>query len=127
MSKRGIPIGIAVVGVLAFLGGLLWIVGGAAAVLAVKDDLLAMGVGVFSVFLGLAFLLFGLGCLKGRGWVWTLGVVLTIVGMVLSVFRWYQDDFSDSSMISTLISILIMLFIPIYLTTNKVKHWFDKL
>ncbi|MFA5313090.1 MAG: hypothetical protein WC375_07245 [Methanomassiliicoccales archaeon] len=127
MSRTGIPIGVAVVGVLAFLGGLFWITIGTAAVLVSGDEVMYMVVGVLGVFFGLAFLLFGLGCLKGWGWVWTLGIVLSIIGILLSVFGWYQEGFSGAATASSLVSVLIQLFILIYLTTNKVKLWFNKL
>jgi hypothetical protein len=126
MASRGIPIGIAVIGVLSFLGGLLWLFIGVTAVLAEGTELVPLAIGAISVLIGLAFLLFGLGCLKGWGWVWTLGAVVSIVGIALTVIGWYQDDFSTDAVISNAFAILVQLFILIYLMTYNVKNWFGK-
>ncbi|QLH75568.1 MAG: hypothetical protein HPY73_09135 [Methanomassiliicoccales archaeon] len=127
MAQKGIPIGVAVVGVLAFLAGLVWLFAGAILFIDGIDDTDAMVAAAVSTVLGLAFLLFGLGCLKGWGWVWTFGVVILIISMAFSVYSWYLDDFSDAEMLSTLVSIGIALVILLYLNSFKVKNWFGKL
>jgi len=122
-SRRGIPVGVAIVGVLAFLLGLMWLMLGVAAVLAEGDEVMSAAVGAIAVIIGLAFLLFGLGCLKGWSWVWTLGMVLTVLGLVISFFSWFRDELDVSSL---MFSVVFQLILLMYLSTSKVKRWFGK-
>ncbi|OPY34678.1 MAG: hypothetical protein A4E32_00152 [Methanomassiliicoccales archaeon PtaU1.Bin124] len=123
MSGRGVPIGVAIVGVLAFLAGLGWLVIGGAALVAAGAGMIGMAVGVVLLLIGLAFIIFGLGCLKGWGWVWTLGIIMSILGILVSIYRWFVGD---DGLLTAVVAIVINLIIILYLQSAKVKAWFGK-
>lgn len=84
----------------------------------------AMGV----VFLILAVILFLLayGYLKGRGWAWTVSMVLAVLAIIFGVVGWVLSGFNPAGLVSMLINILIPVIIVIYLNMNHVKAWFGK-
>lgn len=75
------------------------------------------------LLVGIFYLLIGVGCLKGWGWVWTFAVVFTIIGLVLTVA---QTLLVGGSLVSMAISVLISLLILWYLFRQNVKAWFGK-
>jgi len=80
------------------------------------------------VFLIVAIILFVLayGYLKGRGWAWTVTIVLAVISIVLGVVGWVLSGFNPAGLVSMLINILVPLIIVIYLNTREAKAWFGK-
>ena len=68
----------------------------------------------------------GIGCFKGWGWVWTLGVVFTILGIIITLAAAFANGFDMDALWAGLIGIIIPLIILLYLFTHKVKVWFGK-
>jgi hypothetical protein len=124
MSERRRPIGVMIVGVLFFLAGLIFILAGAVG-LSDSDDLV-MAAGGVSLIIGIFYLLLAFGCFKGWGWVWTLAVIFTILGIIVTLFGAFSTGFDMDALLAGLLGIIIPLIILLYLFTNKVKVWFGK-
>jgi len=124
MSDRKRPIGVMIVGVLYFLAGLLFIMVGAVALGDADEVIMATGAAILIV--GIFYLLLGIGCFKGWGWVWTLGVVFTILGIIITLAAAFANGFDMDALWAGLIGIIIPLIILLYLFTHKVKVWFGK-
>lgn len=83
-----------------------------------------MGI-VFLIFAILAFLV-AYGYLKGRGWSWTLSVVLMGLSILFSVIGFIASGLNLGGLISMLIGIAISVIILVYLFQPGVKAWFGK-
>ena len=125
MSGRGVPIGVAVVGALSSLAGLASLMIGALAVVAADATAEVVLVSVIGMLIGLAFIIFGMGCLKGWGWVWTLGAVMSVVGIVVAAYGWWSDGTAGPSP-SAMFNIVAGTVIILYLQSPRVKAWFGK-
>jgi hypothetical protein len=76
--------------------------------------------GVTILTLGIAFVVISYGLLKGKGWAWTVTVVLSCIGIALglvSVVTGHLDG---------IINILINAFIFYYIYRPYVKSFFGK-
>lgn len=116
-DRGGRPTGVTILSVLAFLQGLLLLVGGATMLVlgsaipglgALPAGVLA-GVGGVFVLIGLVYFLAGWGLLTGENWAWILSIVLAVIGLF-------------AFPIGTVISIIILY----YLTRPKVKRFFGR-
>lgn len=80
------PIGITILGILWILGGLFWILFGllGGAVLGfIGLEILGAVLGILFFIIGIIDILIGVGCLKGWGWIWTIGVIVIIINIAL--------------------------------------------
>jgi len=143
------PTGVTILGVLAILGGIALLVGGIALVglglvigtyagsaftnalsNAGYSGLASIGAGTLAVFLlalgavilvlGILYFAVGMGYFGGKGWAWTLGIVVTIISVILDVV---QIAFGA---ISNVFGLVIGLLILYYLTRPHVKAFFGK-
>ncbi len=124
MSERKRPIGVMIVGVLFFLAGLFFILAGAVGL--GNEDSVVMAAGGVSLIIGLFYILLAFGCFKGWGWVWTLAVVFTILGILVTLWGAFSNGFDMDALWAGLIGIIIPLIILLYLFSHKVKVWFGK-
>jgi hypothetical protein len=85
-----------------------------------------MAAGGVSLIIGIFYLLLAFGCFKGWGWVWTLAVIFTILGIIVTLFGAFSTGFNMDALLAGLLGIIIPLIILLYLFTNKVKVWFGK-
>ena len=113
-----------IIGVLFFLAGLLFLLAGVVGL--GDDDSMVMAAGAGSLIIGLIYLLLAIGCFKGWGWVWTLGVVFTILGIIITLAAAFSNGFDMDALWAGLIGIIIPLIILLYLFSHKVKVWFGK-
>jgi len=88
---------------------------------------------VWFVFSSL-FILFAYGTLRGDGWVWTTGIIistifLAIFGLMLAAFMvnavMFLDWFSVAGLVSVVLSFLTDLGIIFYLTRPATKLYFE--
>ena len=143
------PPGVTILAGLAILGGLAGLVAGGALLAAslavgtitssLKDYLGAQGypqlvsyvttsnvatvlasLGVFSVLIGIFWLAEGWGALSGKGWAWTLGIVIFALSIINSIIQVAFGNFFSA------IGILIDLGIIYYLTRPHVRAFFGK-
>ncbi len=144
------PTGVTILGILAILGGIAGLFGGAVLIglglllgtlvasaeitnqltLAGYPGLAGLGVslistivillGVIVLILGILYLAVGVGFFGGKGWAWTLGVIVSIIGIILNVVQIAVGSFGS------VISLLIGLLILYYLMRPHVKSFFGK-
>lgn len=124
MSVRRRPIGVMIIGILFFLAGLIFLFAGVAGF--TSDDETIMAAGAGSLIVGLVYLLLAFGCFKGWGWVWTLAVVFTIIGIIITLVTAFSAGLDGTALMAALIALIIPLIILLYLFSNKVKVWFGK-
>lgn len=137
------PTGVTILAILAILGGLGGLaVGGlllaAAAIVSTLDlstaypqlasyNLTSATIGVILgifgaviLILGLLYLIMGIGFLGGKGWAWTLGMIVAVLSIVIDIPSLYF--FGPGSILSLIIAIIILY----YLTRTRVKAFFGK-
>ncbi len=133
------PTGVTVLAILEILGGLAGLVGGAAligvAALVSSSDFatlypqlagigsvstLLYALGALALIFGILGLVLGIGFLGGKGWAWTLGIVVGILNIVVSIAE-TAIGFS-----SNIIGIIFPIIIIYYLMRPHVKAFFGK-
>lgn len=130
-TTRVRPMGVTILAVLAAIGGVLGILGGLALVglgglAAAGSGPLAGMIAIFGIIAlaqGVLSLAFAYGAWMLKPWGWTLGVVVEVIGIVLSVL--FIID-GDSTITSQAISIVIAGVIIYYLFTPAVKAAFGR-
>ena len=80
----------------------------------------AVASGAVMLALGIASLIIAYGLFKGRGWAWTAAVVLSIIGIVMSVVSIVTGNFGS------IVSLIIDGIIIYYLYRPHVKSYFGK-
>jgi hypothetical protein len=122
MSDKERPLGVTIIGILWILGGLIYLLGGigAAALGGILLGALGAALGSILVIIGIIFIILGIGCFMAWPWVWTVGVILTIIGLLLSI----ASLFSTGA--AALIGIIIDALILWYLFQPQVKTYFGK-
>ena len=127
MNQR--PTGVTILAVLAFIGGILSILGGLT-LLGLGGFLAGAGFGGLAVFFGIYALVWGAlalwigwGFWQLRPSAWRWGVILMVVGVVIAIL---QILLSYSDFVGGLISIIIDLAVIYYLTTPAVRAAFGQ-
>lgn len=121
MAEMSRPLGVTIIGILWILAGLLTAIGGGvggAALAIIGLGGLGAAVGVILVIIGLVFIALGIGCFKGWPWVWPVGVIFTIIGIIINLLSILASTWS------AIIGIIIDLIILWYLFQPQVKAWF---
>lgn len=81
--------------------------------------------GAFLVFALISFLV-AWGFLKGKGWAWTLAIIVAVLSIILNVITALTQGFNVASLVSLAISIVIPVIIVVYLYQPGVRAWFGK-
>lgn len=135
----GRPLGVTIIGVLMAIAGVVMIIAGASALAvapfipmaAQSQDLgvdissamlggVAVASGAVMLALGVASLIISYGLFKGRSWAWTAAVVLSIIGIAMSVVAIATGNFGS------VVSLIIDAVIIYYLYRPHVKAYFGK-
>ena len=149
MQKPPRPAGVTILAVLAILGAIALLIGGVA-VIAVGlvigtyvgsqltsslassgySQLASLGAGTIAIILtvigavllilGILYLAVGVGFLGGKGWAWTLGLIVSIVSIVIDIVQIAFGAFSN------VLGVVIGIIIVYYLTRPRVKAFFGK-
>jgi len=133
------PTGVTVLAILEILGGLAGLVGGAAligvAALVSSSDFatlypqlagigsvstLLYALGALALIFGILGLVLGIGFLGGKGWAWTLGIVVGVLNIVVSIAE------TAIGFTSNIIGIIFPIIIIYYLMRPHVKAFFGK-
>jgi hypothetical protein len=115
------PLGVTIIGVIAFIGGLFGLVGGASVISGAAPEPLILGVVVvIFAFLGLAL---GIGFLRGKGWAWTLGVLIYVLSLPLGAA---EVTLGGTGSFGGVVRVVVGLLILYYLTRPHVKAFFGK-
>ncbi|NLI74643.1 MAG: hypothetical protein GX369_07770 [Euryarchaeota archaeon] len=146
------PLGITILAILAIIGGILSLISAiglfiASSVVNVQEiidqvgsdfpqeiieatPLLFAALGIVFLISAILSFLIAYGYFKGKGWSWTLGVVLMVLSILFNVIGFVSAGFSSSGLIGLLIGLLVGIAIPIiiliYLFQTHVKVWFGK-
>jgi lysylphosphatidylglycerol synthetase-like protein (DUF2156 family) len=131
MQKPSRPTGIAVLAILELIAGIIFLIGGAfLAALGGSSMLAAYGMGAFSgiiaifggvlAVVGIITIIVGWGLWSGKGWAWTLAVVLSALGVVFSLVGLIGGQASD------IVGLIIDALILWYLFRPHVKTYFGK-
>jgi len=124
MAER--PLGVTIIGILWILGGLLMLLAGlglaalGAVIAGPIGGVVGLALGFVLIIIGIIEILLGIGCFKAWGWVWTVGVIITIISLVMGIITLFSDWMSG------LISIIISAIILWYLFQANVKAYFGK-
>ena len=122
-SKRR-PLAVTIIAILSIITGIISIVVGLAplAIGAFVPELsiLLFASGGVLIAIGIGYLVVSYGLLKGRGWAWTVTVILSIISIVLNAISIAAGN------ISSIISIIISGIILYYLYRPHVKAYFGK-
>ena len=121
MSER--PLGVTIIGILWIISGLLWLVAaflGGAALTVIGLGAIGAIIGVILFIIGIIDILLGIGCFKGWGWVWTVGVIFMAINILIGLVTVF------SSPATGLVSIVIAVIVLWYLFQPKVKAYFGK-
>ena len=120
MAER--PLGVTIIGILWIIGGILGLLAGA--------GFMAMGTvffGAFGLLFGAIFIVIGIieivlgyGCFQAWPWVWTVGVILTAISLLMGIVSIFTSG------AGALLSIVISAIILYYLFQPHVKTYFGK-
>ncbi|SRR6266436_2171452 len=143
------PTGVTILGVLAILGGIILLVGGIAAIglglvigtyagsaftnalsnagysgiASIGAGTLAvilLALGALALILGILYFAVGVGYFGGKGWAWTLGIVVTVISIIYDIVQIAFGAFSN------VLGLVIHVLILYYLTRPHVKAFFGK-
>ncbi len=114
------PTGVTIIGVLGILGGLgllaLALVGGVAIEALTGLTGVAVVVGAIFGILGLLQLAVAIAFFSGKGWAWTLGIVLQVIALIINIL----------TLPFSILGIIFNIVILYYLTRSHVKAFFGK-
>ncbi len=114
-SIRPRPTGVTVLAVLEILGGIVGLGAGALLIIGAHAAL-----GALALIFGILGFVLAIGFLGGKGWAWTLGIVVGVLNIVVSIVE-TAIGFS-----STIIGIIFPIIIIYYLMRPHVKAFFGK-
>lgn len=129
------PLGVTILAILAFIGGILAILAGvgavavggiatgaAAAAAAHVSTVFLMGMGIALLVVGVLDIVLGVGFWRLSPWAWTLGIALQILGLIIAGV--YVSQGSPIS--GQILGIAINLAVLIYLFTPGVRKAFGR-
>src|ERR687892_2090980 len=111
-SQKHRPLGVTVVAILTAIGGLIFLGSGLV--------LLIVGIGVILLALGIAYLVMAYGLWKGRGWAWTITLILSVIGIIVAIVSIILGN------VAAIINAIIHGVVIYYLYRPNVKAFFGK-
>lgn len=112
-SQKHRPLGVTIIAILLIIAGVISLVGGLI--------LLIVLVGFIFLALGIAYLVMAYGLWKGKGWAWSISLILAGIGVIMGIVYIIQDNLAGG-----IVSILINGVIIYYLFRPNVKAFFGK-
>jgi uncharacterized membrane protein (DUF2068 family) len=112
-SQKHRPLGVTIIAILLIIAGVISLVGGLI--------LLIILVGFIFLALGIAYLVMAYGLWKGKGWAWTISLILAGIGVIMGIVYIIQDNLAGG-----IVSIIINGVIIYYLFRPNVKAFFGK-
>jgi len=129
------PVGVTVIAVLAIIGGILQLVGSLPYLglalglraytgpLASSTNAYAITAGMAMIAIGVLELVFGIGALRLSHWVWTFGVTVFIISLVVTVGQMFVFGFASGLVLWAAIDVIVLA----YLYTHAVREAFGHL
>jgi len=112
------PLGVTIIGILWIIGGLIGLFSGIA--VAAFLGVLGLALGGVLIIIGLVDITLGVGCFMAWPWVWTVGMIFTIISLILGIASLFTSG------AGAIISIIIAVIILYYLFQPYVKAYFGK-
>lgn len=112
-SQKHRPLGVTIIAILLIIAGVISLVGGLI--------LLIVLVGFIFLALGIAYLVMAYGLWKGKGWAWSISLILAGIGIIMGIVYIIQDNLGGG-----IVSIIINGVIIYYLFRPNVKAFFGK-
>jgi uncharacterized membrane protein (DUF2068 family) len=116
------PTGITILAVLEVIGGLALLLGGAGSLAggAIIGSGGLAGLGAVLLILGLVSFAVAYGLWTGRGWAWTVALILSIISVIINGVSIAFGNYGS------IVGLIIALIIIYYLTRPHVKAFFGK-
>lgn len=111
-SQKQRPLGVTLIAILTAIGGIIFLASGLV--------LLIVGIGIILLALGIAYLIMAYGLWKGRGWAWTITLILSVIGIIVAIATIVAGN------VSAVINIIIHAVVIYYLYRPNVKAFFGK-
>ena len=111
-SQKHRPLGVTLVAILTAIGGLIFLGSGLV--------LLIVGIGFILLVLGIAYLVMAYGLWKGKGWAWTITLILSVISIISAIVSIAYGGYG------AIINIIINAVIIYYLYRPNVKAYFGK-
>jgi lysylphosphatidylglycerol synthetase-like protein (DUF2156 family) len=129
MQTKSRPLGVTIIAILIVIAGILTLLVGIGSI--AIGPLTALGLvfvaaGVVSLIIGIAYLVMGYGLWKGKGWAWTISMIVLIIGIIIKLISLPRAVASGSNFSEDIVSIAISAFILYYLYRPHVKAYFGK-
>ncbi|HET7148842.1 MAG TPA: hypothetical protein VFI73_10130 [Candidatus Nitrosopolaris sp.] len=126
--KKHRPFGVTLIAVLTVIGGIAFLASGITAVTVapfLSGTLtllvgLSAGAGAAFLALGIAYFAMAYGLIKGKGWAWTITLVLSFIGIALGFVSMVTGH------LGTVFSVIINAVIIYYIYRPNVKSFFGK-
>jgi hypothetical protein len=117
-------LGVTIIAILTVLGGIGFLFSGigAVAVAPFLSDLgiLSAGIGATLIALGIAYFVMAYGLWKGKGWAWTITLILSYIGIALGIASIVTGN------IGAIFHLAINIVVVYYLYRPHVKAFFGK-
>lgn len=121
MSER--PVGVTILGILWIIQGLFMLLGGifGGVLLSIMGNVgIGAVIGIVLFIVGIVDLLLGIGCFNAWPWVWTIGIIFSVIGILGGIAN------LATSWTNALVGIVISAIILYYLFQPQVKAYFGK-
>ena len=124
MQQKHRPLGVTIIAILTIIGGIGFLASGIAAVVATPflSDMggLSAGIGAALIVLGIAYFVMAYGLWKGKGWAWTITLVLSFIGIAFGIASIVTGN------IGAVFHLIINIIVVYYLYKPNVKMFFGK-
>jgi uncharacterized membrane protein HdeD (DUF308 family) len=111
-NQKHRPLGVTIIAILTVIGGIIFLASGVV--------LLIVGIGIVLLALGIAYLVMAYGLWKGKGWAWTITLILSVIGIILGIASIAAGN------VGSIIGIIINGVVIYYLYRPNVKAFFGK-
>lgn len=162
MSQQGLgrPLGVTVIAILTVIVGIMSVFAGVSLILlgAILSNIsvdgsnsypfvgsvfgvLSAGLGAVLLVIGIGYIVMSYGLLKGKGWAWTITIILSLIGIAINIISAITGGVYNMSAVNTMssspssitsalvgsaIGIAINIVIIYYLYRSHVKAFFGK-
>jgi uncharacterized membrane protein HdeD (DUF308 family) len=112
LSKSAVTSLVTIIAALTIIGGIIFLANGLV--------LLIIGIGIILLALGIAYMVMAYGLWKGRGWAWTITLILSAIGIVVALVSIAAGN------VAAIVNIIIHGIVIYYLYRPNVKTFFGK-
>ena len=112
MQQKQRPLGVTIIAILMIISGI--------ALLGTGAVLLVVGIGVVPIVLGIASFVMAYGLWEGKGWAWTITLILSVISIIVGIASIATGNFG------AIIHIIINAVVIYYLYRPNVKAYFGK-